>query len=402
MKILHIIPSIASIRGGPSQAIIEMVEALRHNNLDVEIATTNDNGLKLLDVPLGKRIEYRKVPVWFFSRFSPRIDAVTEFAFSGQLTSWLWHNIERYDLVHVHAIFSYPSTAAMRIARLKNIPYIVRPLGQLCQWSLQQSKLKKQLYLKIIEKANLDRSSSIHLTSKQEQQELKYLNLKTNSFIVPHGLSISDRITEANNKLRAKFQLPQDPVILFLSRIHPKKGLHLLIPALGKVQPQFTFILAGEGDRAYEQEIDNLLQKQNLNSRTIKTGFVSGEDKNLLLQGADLFTLTSYSENFGVAVLEALAAGTSTLTTPGVALSEILEKENLGYVTELDIDIIASNIEYILSHLKEAKEKGDRASQFVRENYTWDTIALKMIEIYENVINKRSCIGGSSSQLPTI
>ncbi len=389
MKVLHIIPSIASIRGGPSQAIIEMVEALRNNNVDAEIATTNDNGLKLLDVPLQKRIEYREVPVWFFSRFSSRINAVTEFAFSARLTNWLWHNIDNYDLVHIHAIFSYPSTAAMRIARLKNIPYIVRPLGQLCQWSLQQAKLKKQLYLKIVEKANLDRSSSLHLTSKQEQQELKHLNLKTNSFILPHGLSIPDRITEANNKLRAKFKLSQDPVILFLSRIHPKKGLDLLIPALG-IQRQFTFIIAGVGDRAYEREIDNLLQKHNLNSRTIKTGFVSGEDKNLLLQGADLFTLTSYSENFGVAVLEALAAGTPTLTTPGVALSQMLEKENLGYVTELDIDAIASNLEYILSHLEEAKEKGDRNRQFVRENYTWDTIALKMIDVYENVINERS------------
>ena len=390
MKVLHIIPSIASIRGGPSQAIIEMVEALRNHNVDAEIATTNDNGLKLLDVPLQKRIEYRKVPVWFFSRFSPRINAVAEFAFSAQLTSWLWQNINNYDLVHVHAIFSYPSTAAMRIARFKNIPYIVRPLGQLCQWSLQQAKLKKQLYLKIIEKANLDRSSSLHLTSKPEQQQLRDLNLKTNSFILSHGLSIPDRITEADRKLRAKFKLSQnEPVILFLSRIHPKKGLDLLIMALGKIQDrQFTFILAGKGDRAYEQEIDILLHKHNLNSRTIKTGFVSGEDKNLLLQGADLFTLTSYSENFGVAVLEALAAGTPALTTPGVALSEILEKENLGYVTQLDVDAIASNLEYILSHLKKAQQ-GDRASQFVKENYSWDTIALKMIETYKNVINQR-------------
>ena len=386
MKVLHVIPSIASIRGGPSQAIIEMVAALRNNHVDVEIATTNDNGLKLLDVPLGKRIEYKKVPVWFFPRFSPTINALAEFAFSAGLTSWLWHNIDRYDLVHVHGIFSYPSTAAMKIARLKNIPYIVRPLGQLCHWSLQQAKLKKQIYLKIIEKANLDRSSSLHLTSKQEQQELRHLNLE-NSFILPHGLSIPDRITEANSKLRAKFQLPQDPVILFLSRIHPKKGLDLLIPALGKVQRQFTFILAGEGDRAYEREIDDLLHKHDLNSRTIKTGFVSGEAKNILLQGADLFVLTSYSENFGVAVLEALAAGTPTLTTPGVALSEILEKESLGYVTELDIDAIASNLEYILSH---PKEVSDRHRQFVRENYSWDTIALKMIDIYKSVVNERS------------
>ena len=153
----------------------------------------------------------------------------------------------------------------MRIARLKGIPYIVRPMGQFCQWSLQQSKLKKQIYLNVVERVTLNRAHALHLTSDREQQELSLLRLKTNSFVLPNGLIIPDRLPKAHHKLRAKLQLAEDePIILFLSRIHYKKGLDYLIPALDKLSDRrFTFILAGSGDRTYELEVDYLLQQHN-------------------------------------------------------------------------------------------------------------------------------------------
>ncbi|PMB43192.1 glycosyl transferase family 1, partial [Fischerella thermalis CCMEE 5319] len=149
MRVLHVIPSIIKVRGGTSQVVIDMVKALRKNNVDAEIATTNDNGDSLLDVPLNRRIEYEQVPVWFFSRYSSNLKDIREYSFSWQLTVWLWKNISQYDLLHVHTIFCYASTIAMAIARQKNIPYIVIPHGLLCEWSLQQKTQRKQIYLKL-------------------------------------------------------------------------------------------------------------------------------------------------------------------------------------------------------------------------------------------------------------
>ena len=173
--------------------------------------------------------------------------------------------------------------------------------------------------------------------------------------------------------------IPADePIILFLSRLHPKKGLHYLIPALGKLtQYRFTFVVAGSGAKEYEAEIESLVVSTGIRDRTHFTGFVAGETKNLLMQGSDLFVLTSHAENFGIAVLESLAVGVPVLVTPGVALAAFVQQHQLGYVPELDVLAIAKAIEQYLTHPQAAQDMGDRARQIIIEQYTWDKIAAK-------------------------
>lgn len=397
MRVLHVIPSVASVRGGPSKAVMAMVKALRVSGVDAEIVTTNDNGPDLLDVPLGRRIDYpltgleenTSVPIWFFPRFNPSISAVKEFAFSAALTTWLWKNIRNYDLLHVHAIFSYTSTAAMTIARLRGVPYILRPLGQLCEWSLQQSAYKKQIYLKLIEQSNINNSVGLHVTSVQEQQEVSWLGLVAPSFVLPHGLDVSSPIPDARIKLRQLLNLPADePIILFLSRLHLKKGLDYLIPALSKLtHHRFTFVLAGSGSKEYEAQIKSLLVSNDILNRTYLAGFVGGEKKDLFLQGSDLFVLTSYSENFGVSVLEAMASSLPVLVTPGVALASVVAEHQVGYIPELDVLEITNAIKHCLTHPQTARDMGNRARELVLQKYTWNGIANNLSHTYTNFLD---------------
>ena len=383
MKVLHVIPSVASVRGGPSQAVLEMVRALRHLNIDAEIATTNDNGDGVLDIPLHQKIEYQEIPSYFFANFSAK--TLPRYAIPYRFIPWLLNHGKEYDLLHIHGIFSCLSSLTMAIGRIKKFPYIVRPLGQLCTWSMEQGARKKQLYLNLVEKNNINHSQAIHLTSEQERKELSLLNFKTKNFILPHGLSLPPLINNARQKLRCHFNLPEDEIIIiFMSRLHEKKGLEYLIPALSALKNhKFTLIIAGSGTPEYEKKINKVLVDYEIKNRTICPGFVNGDLKKLLLQGSDLFTLTSHSENFGIVVLEALAVGLPVIVTPGVALSSIIKDYDLGYVPELNINSITQSFKDFFEHYQERKNFKQRARNLIIEQYSWDSIANQLASIYQ-------------------
>ncbi|MGI0495253.1 glycosyltransferase [Alkalinema pantanalense CENA528] len=403
MKILHVIPSVSPVRGGPSQAVLEMVYALRQQGVDATIVTTNDSGDDLLPIPLHQWIDYpvhqsspadssdaahKTVPLQAFPKFAPAISAVREFTFSPALTRWLWHSITDYDLVHIHAIFSYPSTIAMAIARARNVPYIVRPLGQLCTWSLQQGAAKKRAYLKIIEMANLQGARSLHFTALQEQQEAEAVGLATPSFVVPHGLDMPAVNAQAQQELRQQLNLPADqPIVLFLSRLHPKKGFDALIPALQQLRDlPFQFVIAGSGAAEYEAQLAAEIETAGLTDRTHWFGFAKGETKQRLLQGADLFVLPSHSENFGIAVLEALANGLPVLITPGVALATLVQDHALGWVTEQTPDAVAAGLRSALQDPQTREAMGIRAELAVRSQFSWPQIAKQLVQHYQSIL----------------
>ncbi len=391
MKILHVIPSVAPVRGGPSHAALGMVRTLRCQGIDVEIATTNDNASELLNVPLFQKTNYQGVPVWFLPRFSPPLK---EFIFSAALSRWLWKNLKAYDLVHNHYLFSYASTCAGAIARYCKIPYIVRPIGQLTPWALEQSKFKKKIYTSLIERRNLNSAAAIHCTTEEEAQNVRDFGIKSPTFTAPLGVEISPSIVNAKTKLRDLYKISSEtPILLFLSRIHYKKRPDLIIQVLGEIAKEnkkFHLIIAGSGELEYVDKIKNLVKHYNLENYVSFAGFVTGEDKDLLLQGSDIFLLPSFSENFGIVVPEAMIAGLPVIITPGVQIAPEIADAEAGIIVKGEIGSLQNAISLLLSNPELRIKLGNNGKNCASNCYSWNIISEKIIEIYENIIKKIS------------
>ncbi len=387
IKVLHVIPSVAECRGGPSKAVIEMVSSLNQAGLDAEIAATNDNGPTQLDIILNELIDYKGVPTRFFKRFSPAINGVREFSYSRDFAQWLDNNIENYDLIHVHAIFSFCSSYAMYAARRTSTPYIVRPIGQLQEWSLMQSRVKKKLYLNIIERTNLQSASAIQFTSEVEELESgKQLNLKGQ--VIPLGINACAKSETSKIDLAQSLGISEHvPILLYLSRLHKKKGLELLMQALSQIDsPKAHLLIAGDGEADYKQQLTSLTSNLGLTNNCTFLGHVDGDKKNTLLQHADFYALTSYSENFGISVLEAMANGLTPIVSNEVALSEIISQQELGLVCTTDPSDIEAQLRFALNNLEQMKLMGAKAQNFVSTKYSWTTIAKQLESLYLSII----------------
>ncbi|MCC5657834.1 glycosyltransferase [Nostoc sp. XA010] len=390
MKILQVIPSISLTMGGPSEVVLNLVKAMRQLGSDIEIVTTNDDGNTLLNVPLRQRIEYKEVPIWFFPRISSRMK---EYIFSPELAPWLWEHIGDYKLVETHYLFSYAPTCAAAIARCQGIPYLVRTMGQLSPWALAQSRLKKQVYSRLIEHHNLNRAAVIHSTSVGEAEDIRNFGVKTPVLTLPLGVNIPHPLPDAKQKLRHIYGISTEtPVILFLSRLHYKKRPDLLLQALGRLVKQnydFHLIVAGSGEPEYETELKNLAMSLGISDQISFAGFVVGQEKDLLLQGSDMFILPSFSENFGIAVAEAMAAGLPVIITPGIQISPEVAAAQAGLVVEGTLETLAEAIAQLLKSPNLRQQQGNNGKQLVKQQYSWEAIAQNLTSVYHAIIERK-------------
>jgi glycosyltransferase involved in cell wall biosynthesis len=196
----------------------------------------------------------------------------------------------------------------------------------------------------------------------------------------------------SKGKARTELGIPDDqPLVLFMSRIDPKKGLNLLIPALERLLAEglnFHFVLAGTNpqDPNYENQIQKQIKASLLSSRTTITGFVTGELKVALLQDADLFVLPSYYENFGIAVAEAMVAGTPVVISDQVHIWEEVKGAEAGWVCPCEVDALTECLREALPDVGEQKRRGLNAQDYALRNYSWDAIALAMIQAYRQIL----------------
>jgi glycosyltransferase involved in cell wall biosynthesis len=387
MKILQIIPSISLVYGGPSQMVLGLASALAKAGVEVTILTTDsngDNGQKPLDIPLNIPIKQDGYEIIYF-----RCAPFRRYKFSLGLLKFLKNNAKYSDIAHIHALFSPISTAAAIICRQQNLPYILRPLGTLDPSDLRKKKQLKQLYVALLERRNLAGASAVHFTSEQEAKISSRFGVSTKDLVIPLGVIPPKNNTE---NIRNKFGIFNDkPVVLFMSRIDPKKGLELLIPALQKLSIQgldFHFVLAGTNpqDPIYEQKIKSDIENSQLKSHTTITGFVTGEAKISLLETADLFVLPSYYENFGIAVAEAMVAGIPVVISDQVHIyQQVLDSES-GWVGTTDVESIVRLLTTALSNLQECQRRGLNAQKYALQHFSWDAITQQVIQAYREIM----------------
>jgi glycosyltransferase involved in cell wall biosynthesis len=389
LRVLHVIPSISPLRGGPSKAVQEMVQALCGQGVDASILTTNDHGPGLdPSLPTGRWIDRHGVPLIAFPRWSPPVQALREFAISPGLVQWLSSHIQRYDLLHVHAIFSFPSTWSMREARHAGIPYLVRTIGQLSPWSLSQSEGRKRWMLRLVEERNLQGAAALHYTTAAERDEARPLGLLPPALVLPLGVQLSvHQPRGANQSDAADRRLTR---FLFLSRLHPKKQLERLLEALALVaqqRPQAAWELriAGRGEASYEQQLRELSSQLGIASRCLWLGHVEGRLKDQELAAADWLVLPSAAENFGIAVVEGLAAGTPAILSPQVAVAEMVQAAGAGLVCESAPSQLASTLMLALGGPNGATREAAR--KLAAEHFAWPAIASSLASNYTSILD---------------
>jgi len=386
MKVLHVIPSISPLRGGPSRAVIDMVAALRLQDVDAAILTTNDHGPGLHpDLVTGRWQWHQGVPVLAFPRWSPPVAALREFAFSPGLNLWLARHLKRYALLHIHALFSYPSTSAMAQARWAGVPYILRSIGQLSPWSLAQSRGRKRLLLGLIERANLQGAAALHFTTSAERDEAAVLGLKPASLVLPLG--VHGPVTPATPE---PAPCSPGPVrFLFLSRLHPKKQLENLLDALALLPHvgstvDWELTIAGDGDSRYVATLQERAHALGIAAHCRWLGFVTGSAKWQTLQAADWYVLPSAAENFGIAAVEALAAGTPVILSPQVALAADVDRCGAGLICASDAPALARTLTRALA--RPSLSMRASALNLARTEFSWSAIALQLRDAYRQVL----------------
>ncbi len=390
LRVLQIVPGISLVYGGPSQMVLGLSAALAQEGVEVTVLTTDSSGnfnQPLLDVPLNQPVKQHGYQILYFHCFH-----FGRYKISIDLLRWLAAHAGEFDIAHIHALFSPISTAAATIARQRHLPYLLRPLGTLDPADLRKKKHLKQIYAALLEKPNLAGAAAIHFTSIQEAKVSERFGTSTPEVVIPLGVELPVPLPELG-LARTQLGIPSDkPMLLFMSRIDPKKGLNLLIPALETLLAQgvdFHFVLAGTNpqDPTYENKIITQVQASPLIDRTTITGFVSGEFKASLLQDADLFVLPSYYENFGIAVAEAMCHGTPVVISEQVYIWEEVRDSEAGWVCPCDADALTGMLRLALEDASERQRRGWNAQEYARKNYSWSAIARQTIQVYQQILS---------------
>ena len=308
----------------------------------------------------------------------------------GEIIAFSKKNVfsNNYNLYHSQGLWLKINNKMCKNARKGKKPYVISVRGMLEPWSLAQGQFKKKLALKIYQYKDLKKASCLHATSKMEVESIRKLGLKNPVALIQNGVNISDFPESIPVKHSQKRK------ILFLSRIHPKKGIENLINAWEELdnpeKKHWCIEIVGNGDENYIETIKTIIKEKKLDHSIKVLPPVFGIRKNELYREASLFVLPTYSENFGIVIAEALANFTPVITTKGTPWQD-LEDYGCGWWIELGkFTLIRALNEAISKEPNEILDMGIKGRKLIEDKYSMVAVAEKMLKLYSWILNKNN------------
>lgn len=383
MRVLHVIPALSPLDGGPTQAVLDLVQAGRESGAHVDVAASTAPGEPVAPWPDTNR----PGQLLLF----PRPAGSGGWKFSLALTRWVFAHARDYDLLHVHSVFSASAPLSCLAACAAHRPYVLMPHGALDPWSLTQSTWKKRPYLWLM-RPFLVRAEALQAASPKEVRSFSALGLGLRARLVPLAVDLPEPPqADAGTPVAARNQAPR---LLFLSRLHSVKGLPVLLEALALLHAQghaCTLTVAGDGAADYRAELSAQVQALGLAAWVRFIGFVGGADKTRTFAEADIFVLPSFQESFGLAALEAMGHGLPVVVSDQVPLSTEILAHRAGEVALVGSpEALAAALSRLLDPTRRA-EAATNARTLAREAYGRGAMRRALASMYAEALGNAAC-----------
>ena len=369
MRILHTVAGLWTTTGGPASSIPGLCAALGRRGHDVTLLT----GEGSLD-PAAKRAASSVRVV------TARLGPYAIGNYSAEFGRLCRELARESDVLHTHGLWLHPNFATSAAGADLGKPVVISPRGMLAPWALEQRWILKRLIWTIAQKRYVARAALVHVTSLEEEKEVRQVNVTTPIAVIPNGIDLDEFPLQHFDALRAG---GRERVVLFLSRIHPKKGLDLLMDAWRMIaarHPEARMVIAGSGEQEYVDALRTSLAEKGM-ERVAYAGPLHGEEKLAAIARAAVLALPSRNENYGMVVAEALACGTPVLTTDAVPWP--IAERRCGWRVAISADAIAVALDEALASSSDALDAmGRRGRQLIEQSHTTEIAAAAMEAAY--------------------
>lgn len=371
LKVLHVFRSLKRNMGGPATSVPSLCRELSYCGCDVSLLT--------LDFAINDIENTGKTQIIKYN-----LDKI-----GGVLRA--------HQVVHLHGIWPHINNRIIKICRNSKIPYIISPRASLMFSDIYKSYFKifkKYVAWHLYIRKNLKHAAGFHVTAQNELSDLNHFGFDCSVALCPNGINVLE-YQQAINKEYLYELFPQvkgKRILLFFSRIDPKKGLDILSYAWGKLfrqYPNWHLLIIGPDNQNYWPELQTIMDRYESEASYTRSDYLQGEDRMAVLQHADVFVLPTYWENFGIVIAESLMAGTPVITTTKTPWTD-LKSIGCGWTIEPDIEALEDALQKAMeTDEPNLKEMGIKGREYVAKKFDWRNIAADMKKYYEYILGYR-------------